>query len=42
VALGKVGRWFDSRLGLARFTHSSLNKVFPDHWSFLLGEIAPG
>ncbi len=30
----------DERLGVARFTRKSLNKIFPDHWSFMLGEIA--
>jgi ubiquinol-cytochrome c reductase cytochrome b subunit len=33
-------RWFDDRLGVARTLRASMNKVFPDHWSFLLGEIA--
>ena len=33
-------RWFDDRLGLASFTRSGLRKVFPDHWTFLLGEVA--
>ena len=36
----RVGRWLDDRLGTTKFTRSALNKVFPDHWSFLLGEIA--
>lgn len=31
--------WFDDRLGLARLGKHNLRKVFPDHWSFLLGEI---
>jgi len=35
-----VGRWLDARLGLARFVRRALNHVFPDHWSFMLGEIA--
>jgi ubiquinol-cytochrome c reductase cytochrome b subunit len=30
----------DRRLGLARFARTALNKVFPDHWSFMLGELA--
>ncbi len=30
----------DERLGVAKFTRKSLNKIFPDHWSFMLGEIA--
>lgn len=32
--------WFDSRLRIAKFTRRALNHVFPDHWSFMLGEIA--
>ena len=32
--------WFDERLGAASFARRSLRKVFPDHWSFMLGEIA--
>ncbi len=32
--------WVDSRLGTASFARRALNKVFPDHWSFMLGEIA--
>jgi ubiquinol-cytochrome c reductase cytochrome b subunit len=34
---GLVG-WLDERLGTANFTRRTLNKVFPDHWSFMLGE----
>jgi len=33
-------RYIDDRLGSAGFLRRSMNKVFPDHWSFLLGEIA--
>src|ERR671916_616863 len=33
-------RWADERIGLAGLTRPFLRKVFPDHWSFLLGEIA--
>ncbi len=32
--------WVDERLGAAAYVRKSLNKVFPDHWSFMLGEIA--
>ncbi len=39
-ALGASGRWVDDRLGSSNFLRRSLNKVFPDHWSFMLGEIA--
>jgi ubiquinol-cytochrome c reductase cytochrome b subunit len=39
--VGAVARWADDRLGLAKATKLvPLRKVFPDHWSFLLGEIA--
>jgi ubiquinol-cytochrome c reductase cytochrome b subunit len=38
--LERLGRWFDDRLGASRFARTTLNKVFPDHWSFMLGEIA--
>jgi ubiquinol-cytochrome c reductase cytochrome b subunit len=30
----------DSRTGAARVIRHGLRKVFPDHWSFLLGEVA--
>jgi len=33
-------RWIDERLGVAHWARKGLRKVFPDHWSFLLGEIA--
>ena len=33
-------KWVDERAGVSGFTHETLNKVFPDHWSFLFGEIA--
>jgi ubiquinol-cytochrome c reductase cytochrome b subunit len=36
----RLARWIDDRLGASRFTEEALNKVFPDHWSFMLGEIA--
>ncbi|SEG84912.1 ubiquinol-cytochrome c reductase cytochrome b subunit [Nonomuraea solani] len=32
--------FLDERLGGANFLKRNLRKVFPDHWSFLLGEIA--
>ncbi len=40
MAIGDAGRGLDRRLGLARFARTALNKVFPDHWSFMIGEIA--
>jgi ubiquinol-cytochrome c reductase cytochrome b subunit len=36
----KIGAWLDDRLRLSSFTRGALGKVFPDHWSFMLGEIA--
>jgi ubiquinol-cytochrome c reductase cytochrome b subunit len=40
---GKVGQVInelDDRLGIAKGGRTLLDKVFPDHWSFMLGEIA--
>ena len=31
--------WIDDRLGSAHFVRHALRKAFPDHWSFMLGEI---
>jgi ubiquinol-cytochrome c reductase cytochrome b subunit len=36
----RVARGLDDRLGTASFTEGALKKAFPDHWSFMLGEIA--
>ncbi len=33
-------RALDERLGYASVARSALAKIFPDHWSFMLGEIA--
>lgn len=38
--VGGVATWADDRLGLATAMRKNLRKVFPDHWSFMLGEIA--
>src|SRR5271154_5099968 len=32
--------WVDNRFALSRGGRKMLNKIFPDHWSFLIGEIA--
>ena len=37
---GKVLNELDDRLGIAKGGRSLLDKIFPDHWSFMLGEIA--
>ncbi|MDQ1537627.1 MAG: ubiquinol-cytochrome c reductase cytochrome b subunit, partial [Actinomycetota bacterium] len=34
-----LGGWLDDRTGIAKGS-SLLRKIFPDHWSFMLGEIA--
>jgi quinol-cytochrome oxidoreductase complex cytochrome b subunit len=39
-ALSGVGTVVDERFGPARFLSKAVKKAFPDHWSFLLGEIA--
>ncbi|MGW2937868.1 cytochrome bc1 complex cytochrome b subunit [Streptomyces sp. NPDC001156] len=35
----RVADWFDGRLGIHSLGRQYLRKVFPDHWSFLLGEV---
>jgi ubiquinol-cytochrome c reductase cytochrome b subunit len=37
---GKGAGWLEDRLGNAPWLRRQINKVFPDHWSFMLGEIA--
>jgi quinol---cytochrome-c reductase cytochrome b subunit len=36
----RLVRWLDRRVGGARLARKTLDKVFPDHWSFLLGEVS--
>ena len=38
--IDKSLRWLDDRLGIAKGGRTFLDKIFPDHWSFMLGEIA--
>jgi ubiquinol-cytochrome c reductase cytochrome b subunit len=38
--LERLGTWLDSRIGMFGIARTALRKVFPDHWSFLLGEVA--
>ncbi len=35
----KLGGFADSRLGLSAVIRGNARKIFPDHWSFMLGEI---
>jgi len=39
-ALEGTGRWLDDRFRGAGGVRTFLRKVYPDHWTFLLGEIA--
>lgn len=38
--IGGVAGWVDDRTGAAKGVGYLLKKVFPDHWSFMLGEVA--
>jgi len=38
--VGSAANWVDERVGLATLAKKQVRKVFPDHWSFMLGEIA--
>ena len=37
---GNVAGYVDDRTGAAAWLKKNLTKVFPDHWSFMLGEVA--
>ncbi|MCW2882447.1 MAG: Cytochrome b/b6 domain protein [Sphaerisporangium sp.] len=39
-AIARHANSIDERIGAGTFLRRNLRKVFPDHWSFLLGEIA--
>ncbi|HLI23932.1 MAG TPA: ubiquinol-cytochrome c reductase cytochrome b subunit [Acidimicrobiales bacterium] len=32
--------WVDDRMGSSSWLRSAMDKIFPDHWSFMVGEIA--
>ncbi|ACZ85640.1 cytochrome b [Streptosporangium roseum] len=38
--IASTSSFIDDRIGAGNFLKRNLRKVFPDHWSFLLGEIA--
>ncbi|HEX4162431.1 MAG TPA: hypothetical protein VHZ05_08035, partial [Acidimicrobiales bacterium] len=38
--VGKIVDELDERYGIAKVGRVALDKIFPDHWSFMLGEIA--
>ncbi|MET7638814.1 cytochrome bc complex cytochrome b subunit [Streptomyces sp. NPDC005438] len=35
----RVADWADGRLGIYTLARTQMRKIFPDHWSFMLGEI---
>jgi len=37
---GGAATYLDERISSTKWLRKNLNKVFPDHWSFMLGEIA--
>ena len=37
---GAAADYVDERVGVSKFLKKNLSKIFPDHWSFMLGEIA--
>ena len=39
-AAGGFGNFLDERFGASRLVKSGARKIFPDHWSFMLGEVA--
>jgi ubiquinol-cytochrome c reductase cytochrome b subunit len=39
-AVDGTGRWVDDRFASSSFVRRTIDKVFPHHWSFMLGEIA--
>src|SRR3954454_15722955 len=34
-----IARWVDARVGTRGVTRAAARRIFPDHWSFMLGEI---
>jgi ubiquinol-cytochrome c reductase cytochrome b subunit len=40
LVIRRLVRFVDQRAGAAPFVRKALRYVFPDHWSFLLGEVA--
>jgi ubiquinol-cytochrome c reductase cytochrome b subunit len=39
-AAGDVGTFLDDRMGASKAVKGLFRKIFPDHWSFMLGEVA--
>ncbi|TDT29268.1 menaquinol-cytochrome c reductase cytochrome b subunit precursor [Streptomyces sp. BK208] len=36
----RLADWADGRTGLYTLARANMRKIFPDHWSFMLGEVA--
>ncbi|MGP3984364.1 cytochrome bc1 complex cytochrome b subunit [Streptomyces sp. KR80] len=36
----RLADWADGRLGIYGLAKANMRKIFPDHWSFMLGEVA--
>ena len=39
-AAAGLADWADERLGANKAVRGLARKIFPDHWSFMLGEVA--
>jgi ubiquinol-cytochrome c reductase cytochrome b subunit len=39
-AAASTGNFLDERIGASRIVKAGARKIFPDHWSFMLGEVA--
>ncbi|MEU8034017.1 ubiquinol-cytochrome c reductase cytochrome b subunit, partial [Streptomyces sp. NPDC049099] len=35
----RIADWADGRLGIYSLAKANMRKIFPDHWSFMLGEV---
>jgi ubiquinol-cytochrome c reductase cytochrome b subunit len=40
VIVRRAAGWLDERFGTNALVHAALTKIYPDHWSFYLGEFA--
>jgi len=38
-AAAGLGNWADERVGASKGMKFLARKIFPDHWSFMLGEV---
>jgi ubiquinol-cytochrome c reductase cytochrome b subunit len=40
AAVGSVAQWTEDRTGASKAVREFGRKIFPSHWSFMLGEVA--